>query len=139
MTPDAVTDPCREKGSLPRLFRVFAWFLCLLLVGGMGGPRGAGLAALANFADGGSSSTSACAGGLAVDCDASHDSNSQDSDSQDDSDSQAHSDLEPVEGLAVPELQIDLAPPDSTEISTPYSGKRRSAFSSPEPRPAERV
>jgi hypothetical protein len=156
-------DAPREKNSAPKLFRVFAWFLCLLLVGGMGGSRWTGLAALAVLTDAGRSSTEAgsieaesieaCNGHMAADCDLSHgdsqsgdsqsgDSQSGDSqsgDSQNDAESQAHSDLEPVEALTVPELQIDLAPPGSTEISTPYSGQRRSVFSSPEPRPAERA
>lgn len=138
-------DASKETKSPPRLSRSFAWFLCLLLVGGMGGSRWTGLAALALFADGSGSNIEVCEGHLAADCDASHEggcssqsSDSQGSDSQN-SDSQAHSDLEPVEALAVPELQIHQASLDSIEISTPYSGKRRSIFSSPEPRPAERV
>jgi hypothetical protein len=135
----------KEAKSPPRLLRPFAWFLCLLLIGGMGGSRWTGLAALALFADAGGSNIEACEGHLAADCDASHEggSDSQSSDSQgsdsQNADSQPHSDLEPVEALAVPELQIHQASPDSVEISTPYSGKRHSIFSSPEPRPAERV
>ncbi len=138
-------DACKESKSPPRLSRPFAWFLCLLLVGGMGGSRWTGLAALALFADGSGSSIAACDGRLAADCAASHEggSSSQSSDSQgsdsQSSDSQAHSDLEPVEALAVPELQIHHGSADSIEISTPYSGKWRCIFSSPEPRPAERV
>jgi hypothetical protein len=106
------------------------WLLCLLFTAGTGGSRLVGPMAISAIVDSVRSTVTACESDPDGDCDATP---------EETSDSQAHADPEPAESWAIVDLQLALLAPEGTELSVLYFGKPRSSFSSPEPRPAERV
>jgi hypothetical protein len=109
--------------------RAFGWFLCMLLTlsGGVVAEDVAERAA----------ENPVLASDAVASSESSSDGFTSDADASDASDCSA--DLEPFEELAIFGLRIAFDPPRIFDLSFHHLGRPPSNYSSPEPRPAERV